>query len=206
MNKHDKSILIGLTLGDGYISEKKDKRYNHTQYGINIIHCEKQKEYIEYKAKLLHSIFGGKEVKVHFFMNNNYPVYRLSKSNKYFKILRRLIYPNGKKMITKNVLKYLTPESIALWYMDDGSLSKKKRNGKVHSYELFLNTYSTDLEHDDIIEYFYNVWNIKFSKVKSKGGYRLRCGTIEARKFINIIDKYIIPSMKYKTDISKKDV
>ena len=90
--------------------------------------------------------------------------------------------------------------------MDDGNLAKKKKNGKIHAYELYLNTFVSDEENQTIIDYFKEVWNIKFSKVKNNGGYRLRCGTIEARKFINIIKEYVLPSMQYKIDISKKNI
>ena len=56
LTEKDKSILIGLLLGDGYIDEKGR---------IYIEHGEKQKDYCIYKAKLLHSVCGGKDIKVH---------------------------------------------------------------------------------------------------------------------------------------------
>lgn len=206
MKKESKSILIGLSIGDGCVKSRKDNRYNYTQNSIEFIHSEKQKEYIEYKADLLHSIFGGKRPNVRLFINNGYPAYAMMKTDKYLKIIYDLMYQNKKKHITRRCLDYLTPKAIAIWYMDDGNLSKKKRNGKVHAYELFLNTFVSDEENEVIIKYFKEVWGVSFSKVINNGGYRLRCGTIEARKFIKIVDDFVIPSMKYKTDISKKDV
>lgn len=56
LTEKDMSILIGLILGDGFISEKGR---------IQIEHGEKQKDYCIYKAKLLHSVCGGKDIKVH---------------------------------------------------------------------------------------------------------------------------------------------
>lgn len=206
MKKENKSILIGLSIGDGYIRSRKDKRYNYTQNSIEFIHAEKQKEYIEYKADLLHSVFGGKRPNVRFFINNGYPAYSMMKTDKYFRIIYKLLYFNGRKRITRRCLDYLTPKAIAIWYMDDGNLSKKKRDGKIHAYELFLNTFVSDEENEIIIRYFKEVWDINFAKVKNNDGYRLRCGTKEARKFIKIVDDFVIPSMKYKTDISNKDV
>lgn len=206
MKKENKSILIGLSIGDGCIKSKKHKHYNYVQNSIEFIHSAKQKEYIEYKADLLHNIFGGKRPNIRFFINNGFPAYSMMKTDKYFKIIYDLMYFNKKKRITRRSLEYLTPKAIAIWYMDDGNLAKKKRNGKIHSYELFLNTFVSDEEHDIIIKYFKEKWDVKFSKVKNNGGYRLRCGTIEARKFIRLIDDFVIPCMKYKTDISKKDV
>ena len=54
--KKDEAVLIGLILGDGYLS--KDNK-------LKIVHSEKQKEYCIYKAKLMHSVFGGNPIIVH---------------------------------------------------------------------------------------------------------------------------------------------
>ena len=97
----------------------------------------------------------------------------------------------------------LTPQGIAIWYMDDGGLSAKKRDGKIHAYELFLNTHETKETNQIIINYFLEVHDIKFTQVKNKGLYRLRCGTKQARKFIALIEDYVIPSMRYKIDMQK---
>ena len=62
LTEKDKSILIGLLLGDGYIDDKGR---------ICIEHWEKQKEYCIYKAKLLHSVCGGRDIKVHEYVRNH---------------------------------------------------------------------------------------------------------------------------------------
>lgn len=203
MNKENKGILIGMIIGDGYLKQRKDKRYNYTQNSIEIKHCLKQKEYLKYKSELLLSIFGGKKPNVIEFNNNGYAGCKLTKTNKYFRILYKLLYPNKKKVITRKALDYLKPQGIAIWYMDDGCLNPKKRNGKIHAYELTLNTYLSYEDNQIIVDYFKEVWNVKFTIVKSKGKTRLRCGTIEARKFIEIVKPYIIPCMEYKINISQ---
>ena len=53
--KLDKAIMIGLTLGDGYLNPNGR---------LEVAHCEKQKDYCIFKAKLLHSVCGGKDIKV----------------------------------------------------------------------------------------------------------------------------------------------
>jgi len=49
--------------------------------------------------------------------------------------------------------------------------------------------------------YFKERWNIEWKNEKEKNFYRLRCNTTEFRKFVEIINPYIHPSMKYKVDI-----
>ena len=48
MNKKNKGILIGMIIGDGHLSQRKDKRWNYTSNSIVIQHCLRQKEYLEY--------------------------------------------------------------------------------------------------------------------------------------------------------------
>lgn len=193
MKKEDRSILIALAIGDGYV----------TKDGCLVLkHSIKQKEYIEYKANLLHSILGGKKPNIIEFDNSGYPGIKTQKSNKYFRILRKRLYKNNIKQININLLKMLNPKAIAIWYMDDGNLSMKKRNGKIHARELFINTHITKEENQIIIDYFNEAYNIKFTQVKNRGSYRLRCGTLEAKKFISLVEPYIIPSMNYKINMN----
>jgi hypothetical protein len=188
-----KSILIAMTLGDGYLRVEK-------KAGISITHGEKQLDYLLYKKELLESILNCKPITVQKVKPNKYNTvcYRIDKGHKYFRILRKWIYLNGKKTFTRKILNYLTPLGIAIWYMDDGGLSAKKRNGKIHAYELFLNTHLTKFENQVIINYFKERWNINFQQVKNKGSYRLRMSTKEIRNFMTLIKEYIHPSMVYK--------
>lgn len=203
MNKMDRGILIGMVLGDGCLSVFRDKRYaNSFHQSLSLKHGANQKEYIEYKRDLIHSIFGGKKPKVREINNNGYLGYTVSKSNSYFRVLHKQMYPNRKKTISRKVLDKLTPHGIAIWYMDDGSLYPKKRNGKIHAYELILSTYISIEENEIIIDYFKENYDINFKIAKSKGSFRLRLGTREARKFIKIVEPYIIDSMKYKIKIN----
>lgn len=205
MNKRNRAILLGLTIGDGHIMKFQKTHQKGTDkpfYATLMInHSAKQKDYIEHKAELLHSILGGKKPKLNFFKNNGFPAYRIQKNNKYFRVLHSWLYSSGVKVVSRRILNMLTPEAIALWYMDDGNLSAKKRNGKTHAYELFINTGENRENNQVIIDYFKEVHAISFGQVKNNGTYRLRCGTKEARKFIKLIEKHIIPSMKYKIEM-----
>ena len=69
MNKIEKATLIGLVLGDGHIDCSKNKDV-YTNSAITFIHCKKQKEYLEWKAEILHQIFGGNKPKVIEFLKN----------------------------------------------------------------------------------------------------------------------------------------
>lgn len=201
MNTQEKSLLIGMILGDGSVYCKKDIRTKNSYHSrIQFTHSLNQKEYLEWKSNLLHIIFGGNIPKVVEFNNSGYPGVRMMKSNRYFKILHRYLYKNNKKTIPLKALNRLTPKSLAIWWMDDGCLFPKKRNGKIHAYELYLNTYLSDEENNIIIDYFKNTWGIIWKLNHDKCKSRLRCSTREGRKFLNIIREYVneVNCMKYK--------
>lgn len=202
----DKAILIGLLLGDGYIDPRGQ---------IQIRHCEKQKDYCIYKAKLLHSVCGGKDIKIletiidgkkNHLLYDSYRTYGIKKQSKRFKEIRDLLYPNGKKEITQEILNYLTPLSIALWWMDDGNLiQKKQKNGMPGPYMLRLYTYSSKEENELIKNYFLETYNMEWNVVHADGDktgtqFMLRCGQTEGRKFLNIIRNEVkkVPCMAYK--------
>ena len=205
INKENRGILVGLALGDGHIKKFQKSGQQGSEkphYAmIEIRHCEAQKEFIEYKADLLHSVLGGKRPKVSFINNNGFPAYSIRKVNSYFRNLHSWMYVNKKKIISRKILDMLTIKGIALWYMDDGNLSAKKRNGKIHAYELFINTHEDRPTNQIIIDYFKEVHGINFGQTKNNGSYRLRCGTREARKFLELVRPYIIPSMQYKIEM-----
>ena len=194
LTEKDKSILIGLLLGDGYIDDKGR---------IYIEHGEKQKDYCIFKAKLLHSICGGRDIKVHEYVRNHsilkdrkqfkestFTTYSFKKQSQSFIPIRTMLYgEDRKKRITQEVLDLLTPEAIALWWMDDGCLTKKytEQNELIQQY--FMDKYDM-------------IWNVvKADGAKDNTQWMLRCGSNEGRRFLNIIREYIeknVPSLAYK--------
>ncbi len=198
MNIYNRSLLVGMSLGDGCIKQPHNE--------LVIQHSGKQLEYLDFKRHKLHSIFGGKLPNIHkenhYLKSNNkhYVGYRIGKANKYFRLLYKLLYINGKKTFTKRVLNYLTPEAISYWYMDDGGISKNINNGKISSVECRLYTYCSEEEANIILEYFKNTHNI----IGKKRLYRLNnswiivFNTKQSIIFENLIRKYIISSMQYK--------
>ena len=189
--KEDRDLIISMIFGDGYLNP---------QGYLSIRHALKNKDYVEWKYQLLKSKFN---VTLPYYVSNNgYGAYELrTKTYRFIKLYRKVIYGTGRKKISNfKLLNKLTPLGLAIWYMDDGHLSQKKRDGKVHANTLYINTYISKEENQIIINYFKEKWNICFTQNHDKGFYRLRCGTKEARKFLDIVRPYVsqIPSMSHK--------
>lgn len=191
MKRRKKAILIALVMGDGYIHER-DK-------SLILCHSAKQEEYLIYKRDLLHSLLGGKKPKInrhlHKLNGKLYPQVRCGKAHKYFRVLRNWMYPDKYKH-----LKYMTPESLAIWFMDDGSCICNNRypDGTPSSYRTNIHTCCSLDVAERICKYFKDTWNIKFTPYKERGNWSVRCFHKEGAKFHKIIEPYTIESMKYK--------
>jgi hypothetical protein len=200
MEKRKKALLIALVIGDGYI--RIDKRYPKAKkLALKFCHCLKQKPYLEHKLRLLQSLVGGKTPRIRQYtckaFGKEYQQVRAEKAHKYFRVLRKWMYPNK---YSPNVLKHLTAEAIAIWFMDDGSLVANNRypDGTCSSSRTNIHTCCTEEVAQEICEYFKNTWDIQFKVFKEKANFSIRCNHKEGRKFHKLIHPYIIPSMQYK--------
>lgn len=195
MSYIDENIILFMTIGDGYINKK----------GYLVIqHCEKQKEYLEWKHQILmKNNISTSSIK--YKKNNGKNSYFFyTKAYDFIKKIREVLYQNNKKKLNKDILEKITPLGLFIWYMDDGNLTPHKRNNKIHSYELMLNTGLQKNENQILIDYFQAKWGIKFNQYKNKNVYRLCCGTKMARKFLEIIKPYAseIKCMEYKNNMT----
>lgn len=202
MDRNKKALLIGLILGDGHIN----KRDNCLQ----ITHSSKQKFYIDWKCKLISKLLNCKEPNLYHRVDSKHDEYTLTKGSRYFRILRKWIYKDGEKRFSKNILKYLNPQAIAIWWMDDGShgIDRNKDTGRITAHSFHFYTYTNLEDTENIIEMFKNRYNINFYKIKRtmKDGsikYYLKCRTKEGRKFSDLIRPYILEDFLYK--IMQKD-
>lgn len=203
ITKEQFGLIIGCLLGDGSIPKRLEKTGNHY---IDITHSEKQLEYLIYKKQIFEQC-GFNVSKIYQRKVKSYKEYTIHIYHKKFpeimNTLRWWFYHIGKKYFTYNMLQKLTPLGIAIWYMDDGSrtIHYKDNHTKIKSRELYLSTYMSKEEHETIIKYFTNTYNIKWGIVKDRDKFRLRIGATEAKNFINIIKPYICPLMLYKIDL-----
>jgi len=213
MTTKEKKFILSCVLGDGCINQRIIS--NTVQCRFLLKHSIKQFEYFNWKVQKLMAILDSSQSK-NFQRKSNYSIeqncgrskidaVRFERNHPFFKILYKFIYINGHKTFSRKVLDRLDQEGLAIWFMDDGSLYNAVYKGKKYSIyskcTARLNTYLSKEENEVIIKYFKERWNIEWKNEKEKNFYRLRCNTTEFRKFVEIINPYIYPSMKYKVDI-----
>jgi hypothetical protein len=187
--KQSKQLLLAMSIGDGHVNQRN---------GLQICHSAKQQTYCEAKAKLLSDALE-RNVIVHHYESNGHSAVRFQVNDHYTKFVRKWLYPNGKKKLSLAILRRLTDQGIALWYMDDGSLIAKKRNGKVHAYELVISTYcETEEETVLICDFFNERYGVKMTVKRNKGRFSVRCGTKQARRLLEHLNPWVLDGMEYK--------
>ncbi len=190
-----RELVYGTMLGDGYISPLDTKRNSC----LVMSQSEKQAEYLNWKAGVMRPFVvspfptvskqrGWDDGLLYSFRTVRHPI---------FTKFRKVFYPDGKKEVSRDWLNLLSPLSIAVWIMDDGSYHYTR--GYI---TLCTNSFSYD-EHLVMQTYFQEIWNIKSAihKVKRGRQFTLVFNRPNSQRLIDLVGEFIIPSMHYKIGI-----
>jgi hypothetical protein len=194
LSKNARAIIFGSLLGDG--SLRISKHYKNARFSFR--HSAKQEPYFLWKVEQLQGIASEKCVwqqidKVAW--GKDKLRFQSHASNRLTEIYN-LTHKNGKKQIRRKWLNLLMPISLAIWWLDDGSLVSDSRQG------VFC-TDSFSLKEVYLLKrYLKVVWDIETSvgKVKDRPHYRLWIrSTDHLQKFLKII----LPFIKVKEMLPK---
>lgn len=203
----DRSFLYACCWGDGTLSESGV---------LTLRHAEKQREYLEWKAKELSRILQCKfwvkpyQAKCR---DKSYPACQwYSSASADVKALRALLFREGRKTITDEFLSCIDRRGLAVLFMDDGSLHLRKRgtarDGSPYIREriIELALYMPREEAVIVRDWIQGLTGAILAlrepmKKLSPGKYNLRGNGTQARRFIESLQEYQVPSMSYKFDL-----
>lgn len=173
--------LLAFSLGDGSL-DKRFVLWNRQ--------CEAQKDYLEWKRNQVQKEIPCSPIKEG--EQNGFKYFAFythtNKSNKdaLQEIREKLYDVHGVKYFSKEIVNEMDWFCFAVLYMDDGSLTAKKRDGIVTAYDLTISIYGDKEECENLIERLAEL-GLKFTLKLNKDKYSIRCGTKNARKFIEHI-------------------
>ena len=177
-----KSLIIGSILGDGYIRIIPGRK----DAFLEVNHSIKAKEYVDWKYSTLKNICKSEPKERN--TNEGRVAYRFfTKQNHEITSLLNLFYKNGKKTVPPSL--NLDPVILAVWFMDDGSKSKSN---------VYLNSQQFSLSDQNRLLHKLRQFGLKARLNRDKKYYRIRFLTESISKLNQIIDPYMIPSMRYK--------
>lgn len=189
LTQRQKDILVGLLLGDGHLETQNHGR----TYRLKVEHGSDQREYLNWLSDEFSEWIHREpyeKVRKNGDVNYGFTTY----SHGSLRFYGKQFYPEGKKVIPKLIYRFLTPLSLAIWYMDDGSIKSRRHK----TYILHTLGYSKN----DLIRVqksFESKFGIKASLHRQKNRYwRLYISSESSEKFKQIINPHIIESMRYK--------
>jgi DNA-binding transcriptional regulator WhiA len=110
-----------------------------------------------------------------------------------FRFYAHQFYQDKKKVLPRQIGKWLTPLALAVWFMDDGSIKSKYHKA------LILNTQGFTLEEvRKMCKIFNEKFGIKAKPRKQKEGYQIYLLSETVEKFRHLISPHMISSMRYK--------
>jgi recombination protein RecA len=186
-------VVLGSLMGDGALSPTRSGHGARLRFG----HGAKQAEYCEWKASLFENVGSSRST------NAAGAVFHDVKPLPELAELRRAMYLGSKKVFGDDYLKALTPLSLAIWYMDDGTfadrakgLQRRTREGSGRS-EICVEAMEATTR-VRLAEYLRDTWNIDAKLVDRAGKAVLVFAKDETAKLHALIAPFVHPSMQYK--------
>ena len=186
-----KQLLIGSLLGDGCFCSPGGTAKNMC---LSIAHSIKQKEYLQYKVDILSKYGLASTIRYNVIRNKRYTHELIecrhkSRLHPIFTNIREKYYDSqGHKRVLKDFVKDIDALGLAIWYMDDGYVTKNS---------CILSTCSFTLDEQKLLfDILLKKFNLHFNVGKHDNSMYLQAK--DFKLFVSIIKEYIIPSMQYK--------
>ncbi|MBI3305167.1 hypothetical protein HYZ80_02510 [Candidatus Parcubacteria bacterium] len=201
LTKRQRQIVVGAVLGDGHLETQDAGR----TYRLKIEHSVGQRAYVDWLYDQLKPLVGTlpkARVRTRTFpsgyvstgVSYGFATYSLGALRFY----AQQFYRGGEKIVPRLIGKLLTPTSIAIWYLDDGSVkSNRHRTFVIHTYGYARR----DLQRlQSALEQF-GIRTTLHTQVRLSGRYlRLYVVSESAATFRALVEPIIraIPQMHYK--------
>jgi len=186
-----KSIVIGTVLGDSCIWLAPNDRTT-----LEIKQCKEHKEYVFWFYNKLKYIFPREPKQ----RKDNGQWYINSSCSTELSNLRKIFYPNGKKIIPENIGELLkSPVSLAVWFMDDGTLDYRFKDHC--AFHLCTNGFSLEESKRlaDVLDKNFGISaTVHYTLCRGKRHARIYIGAKGRGRFIKLVMPFIINCFKYK--------
>jgi len=190
-------VILGSLMGDGALSPNLRGRPG-TRFRMG--HGAKQAAYLDWKVSLLENIPHCRTSNAEGAVFADFtPLPELGE-------LREIVYfGDGKKHLTWDYLKSLSPLALAVWYMDDGCFTvrskgvQERTRGGTGRIEICVEAMSPG-SRDRLVSYLRDTYRLDV-KLTARGAQKkavLQFTTAASEEFQKLVAPYVHPSMDYK--------
>lgn len=187
-----KQLLIGSLLGDGsFCSIGKHAKNMY----LSIAHSMKQEEYLKFKVSILNRYGLASNILYSVTKNSRYKSGEISECrhksrlHPIFTDIRAKYYDqHGNKRVHREFVRDIDELGLAIWYMDDGYVTKNS---------CIFSSCSFTLEEQQILaDILLEKFDLHFNLGKHDNSMYLQAKDFP--KFVKLIKPYVLPSMQYK--------
>jgi recombination protein RecA len=190
-------LILGSLMGDGNLSPNTRGR-SGTRFRLG--HGAKQAAYLDWKVSLLGNIECARTSNAKGAVFADFtPLPELAE------VHEAVYFGDGKKHLSWDYLKELTPLALAIWYMDDGCFTlrskgvQERTQGGTGRIEICVEAMSPD-SRARLVQYLQDTLRLDV-KLHASGTAQksvLRFTTSASTKFQRLVAPFVHPSMEYK--------
>jgi recombination protein RecA len=186
-------VLLGGLMGDSALSPSRSGHAARLRFG----HGVRQATYADWKASLFANLQVSRST------NAGGAVFHDVQPLPELAELRQAVYIGGRKVFGHDYLKRLTPLSLAIWYMDDGTFSlrtkgvqERTRDGSGRS-DICIEAMEPTTR-ARLVDHLADTWGIRPRLIRRAGKAVLVFPKDETAKLHALVAPFVHPSMQYK--------
>jgi recombination protein RecA len=198
LSPSQQQLILGSVMGDGNLSRPVRREDHSARFRMG--HGARQAAYLDWKLSLLANVPHTRTVNAKGAVFVDFtPLAELDE-------LREVVYQgDGKKHLTWDYLKKLTPLALAIWYMDDGCFTlrskglQERTRGGSGRIEICVEAMSPGTR-DRLMQYLRDTHGLNV-RLRSSGARRVSVlvfTTSASEKFQKLVAPFVHPSMAYK--------
>ena len=186
-------VLVGVLLGDAHLETQNSGR----TYRVKFEYGAKQYAYANHLYEIFKKwVITSPQRKLDGSHNN---IWFQTVSHAAFRFYAHQFYDEKRKCVPKLIHRFLTARSIAYWFMDDGSIKSRESKGVIFNTHCFARN---DVQR--LIRVMRTHFFLEGSERRQKDGYQIYISGKSYERFREIVDPYIVPSMRYKIPVDRK--
>lgn len=195
-----REVIIGTLLGDASMSLRKGKPC----YSIKFEQGEQHADYVNHLYELFEP-FTGTPPAWRWIDNKRtrralwFRTYRHDSLIFYWNLFYSEAFEDKRKIVPKNIAKFITPRVLAYWFMDDGNLTSDKK-----TYCINTQGFSKH-ESEMLCEILKKKFNITASVNKDKDSWRIYIWSHSAETFRTLVEPYVLCCFDYRLKIASLD-
>ena len=197
LSESQKEALFGLLLGDACL-ETQNK--GHT-YRLKIEQSVQHRAYVDHLYVLFSDwVLTPPRIRnVVSASSHSENVAFQTVSHSAFRFYAQQFYAGGRKQVPRLVHRWLTPASMAYWFMDDGSIKSKESKAVLFNTQGFTNAEVTRLT-----QIMQAKFGLETSVRKQKEGCQIYVSGNSYERFVELVSPFIIAEMRYKLPLPRK--